>query len=272
MVVNPNLPMSPFSPPPFVQPTASGTGASAGAAEQAAAWERYIAIITKAMETASGFQLKQLEAQRDDALKGRENALTIARLSASTSRYGTDQQTMLQLRQLEQQQSQFQANHGLELAKTYAQFASTPDQAFAMNDFKSALGRVSQGYSPAPMASQGAPKAKTWEDFAALSQYGGGGKNTGDGGGSGDTRNKAIKAVTEAMPPSDGAGHDDQDWAALSAISALYQAGLPGSVERLGAPRRKIAQAGLARAGYDPAAVEYERMRGLPGQQSARLA
>lgn len=239
-------------------------------------WDIYTKAISDAYAASSGWTRTQLEAQMDDAKKGRENAYKIAELSANTSRYGTDRNYDVQMAQLRQNQVQFEQNHGLEMAKAYTQYASTPDQVFAMNDFKSALGRVGQGFSPAPMAEQGSPKAKTYEDFAALTNYksgGGGGRASASGGGATtDARLKAMKAVSDAMPPSDGQGHDEQDWAAIDAIKQLYFAGRPGEVERLGAPRRKIAQAGLARAGYDVASVENQRMRGLPGQGSVRAA
>ncbi len=232
----------------------------------------YIASLEQqqqAYTASSGFANKQLQSQIDDAKKNREQAWRLAQFQASTS-------SDLQNRQLQQQAYQFQQNHGLEVARAVASYESSPDMMFAEKDFKNALGRVSQGYSPAPMAEQGTPHAKTYEDFAALSNYQPAGATASAGmagaGGGADKRLKAMKAVSDAMPPSDGVGHDDQDWAAIDAIKNLYFSGRPGDVERLGAPRRKIAQAGLARAGYDPAAVENERMRGLPGQGATRAA
>jgi hypothetical protein len=75
----------------------------------------------------------------------------------------------------------------------------------------------------------------------------------------------------KAIPPSDGSGHDDNDYAALEAVRNLYMSARPGSIARLGAPREKIAMAGLARMGYDPAAVALEYRRTLPGQKSPLL-
>jgi hypothetical protein len=94
----------------------------------------------------------------------------------------------------------------------------------------------------------------------------------GGGGGGGDPRVSAANAVMRAIPPSEGPGGTGQDWAALDSIRNLYFAARPGQVERLGAQRRKIAEAGLARLGYDPRLVEEERRRSLPGQGSARMA
>ncbi len=45
-----------------------------------------------------------------------------------------------------------------------------------------------------------------------------------------------------------------------TAIRSRYAARRPGEVERLGKPRRPIAQAGLQRMGADPALVERVAM------------
>lgn len=252
-----------------------------------AQWNAYLAQIQAALQASSGWERTKFEAQLADAQKGRDNAVRIAELQAKTSRYGTDQNTAVQLAQLRQNQQQFDANHGLEVAKAYTAYSQTPDMMFARNDFVNALGRTGQGLSPAPVMSQGTPQAKNWQDFAVLSGYGnattkagasGGGAQAkqqsggGSGGGGTDPRHKAVKAVMDAIPPSDTAGHDDQDYEALNAIRSLYAAGMPGSVERLGASRQKIANAGLARMGYDANLVNEDYKRGLPGQQSVRAA
>jgi len=243
-------------------------------------WDQYVNAIKAALAASSGFQRMQLQAQLDDAEKGRANAYKIAQLSAETSRYGVDVNARLRMAELKQQQAQFEATHGLDLAKAYTQFASTPDMMFARNDFINALGRVGQGGFPQDVTTEGQPHAKTWEDFQAIANLGtgkgggggGGGGGAAAGGGTADPRMTAANAVMKAIPPSDGAGHDDQDWAALSAIQALYSAGKPGSVARLGAARGKIALAGLARLGYDPATVLEDYTRAGVGQQSSRLA
>ena len=80
----------------------------------------------------------------------------------------------------------------------------------------------------------------------------------------------AANAVMKALPPSEGMGNDDQDWAALNAIRSLYFGAKPGEVEKLGQERQKIARGGLARLGYNPRLVEEERARSLPGQGSVR--
>ena len=253
------------------------------------AYDAYIGTLTQAWQESSGLQRKQIEAQIEDAKKGRENALQIAQMQDATSRYGTDVASRDRMAQLYQTQEQFNATHGLELAKAYTQFSSSPDMMFARNDFVNAVGRVGQGLGPRNVMSQGTPHANTWQDFAALSGYntpavqagrsqGGGGGSpqmnaSGGGSGSGtDQRTSAVNAIMKAMPPSDDDGYDGQDWEALNAIRSLYAARRPGSVARLGKERQKIANAGLARMGYDPNLVNEDYRRTLPGNQSVRRA
>ena len=256
------------------------------------AYDAYIARLTQAWQESSGLQRKQIEAQIDDAKKARENALAIAQMQDATSRYGTDTSRDLRLAELKQNQRQFDASHaldmqryGLDVAKAYTEYSRTPDMMFARNDFMNAMGRTGQGLHPQNVMSQGTPQAKGWQDFAALAGYttptvqagrsqGGGGSMAPQGptGGGTDQRQKAVQEIMKAMPPSDGDGYDGQDWEALNAIRSLYAARRPGEVERLGKPRRQIAQAGLQRMGYDPALVESDRQRSLPGQRSVRAA
>jgi hypothetical protein len=192
------------------------------------------------------------------------------------------------MRALKENARQFDAQHGLDIAKAYTAFASTPDLMFARNDFVDAMGRVGQGLSPqAAITRNPGPVAKTYEDFAALAQYNGSqvpGASSGGGGSSQpsaasggssaqdsappDPRIAAANGIVKALPPSDNQGHDGQDWAAINAIRSLYSSGRPGVEARLGPQRVKIAQAGLARAGYDPALISEEYNRSLPGQGS----
>lgn len=268
----------------------------------------------------SKFERDKLKAQYDDAQKGRDNAYEIAKLNGANQRYGYDQQRQTEIDKLKQDQNQYDQTHaldlkkyGLEVAKAYTSYASTPDQVWALNDFKSALSNVGQGLTPQSSATEPTAHAKTWQDFAALSGYdttgdtttgststgtnssggttytasgsgtdgsgytaadtaSGGTSSTGDSSGGTDQRQTAISAVVKAMPASESQGHDDQDWAALNAIKSLYFAGKPGSVERLGAARRKTAQSGLARAGYDPNLVEEDYTKAGVGQGAARAA
>lgn len=260
-------------------------------------WEAYIATLTRAWQESSGIQRQQIEAQIQNAKDALANAREIANISAQTSRYGTDVQAQTRLAELKQNQQQYDATHaldmqkyGLSVAEAYTKYSQTPDMMWAQADFKDALGRVGQGLAPRPITSATPqPKAKSWEDFAALSGYNtpvvqagqsGGGQAYSGGSGSGgaasgggpDLRLKAMKAIGEAMPPSETEGNDGQDWEALNAIRSLYFARRPGSVEKLGGQRQKIAEAGLARMGYDPGLVREEYQRSRPGQGSVRRA
>lgn len=257
------------------------------------AYDKHIATLTRAWQESSGLQRRQIESQIEDARKGRENAMEIANLQAQTSRYGTDVQRDTRLAELKQNQQQFDATHGLDLqkygldvAKAYTAYASTPDMMFARNDFLAGMNRVGQGLGPRNVMSSGTPQAKGWQDFAALAGFNtpavqagrsqGGGGNVAPqgptGGGGTDQRLSAANAVMKAMPPSDGDGYDGQDWEALNAIRSLYSARRPGSVERLGKERQKIANAGLARMGYDANLVNEDYRRTLPGQGNVRAA
>lgn len=264
--------------------------------EELRRWDEYVARTVDMINKSTGWEREKLRLQLKDAEKGRANAYRIAELSANTSRYGTDQQTMVELRRLQENQRQFDANHGLEqqklglsVADTYTKYAQSYDDIWALQDFKGALGAVQGGGGPAPIAAQGRPQPKTWESFAALAGFenlpavqagtapapmpGGGQAAAGGGGGNGaDLRLKAAKAIGEAMPPSSTPGLDDQDWAAIRAYESLYFAGQPGTVEKLGTERNRIGMAGLARAGYNPKLVEEERRRSLPHQGSVRAA
>jgi hypothetical protein len=76
----------------------------------------------------------------------------------------------------------------------------------------------------------------------------------------------------KALPPSETPGADGQDWNAINAIVEMYKSGRPGVEARLGPARTKIALAGLARQGYDPALISEEYKRTLPGQKSPLLS
>jgi hypothetical protein len=250
--------------------------------------------IQRASGDENEYKTKALEAQMKSAEAARKNAMAIAQLQAHTSRYGIDAQSATAMRALKENARQFDAQHGLDIAKAYTAFASTPDLMFARNDFMSAMGRVGQGLTPQPAITQSpGPQAKTWQDFSALAQYNGsqvpgasssGGGNGASSGGAGqpaaasgggeakDPRLQAAGAIMKALPPSESPGADGQDWNAINAIVEMYKSGRPGVEARLGPARTKIAMAGLARQGYDPALISEEYNRSLPGQQSPMLA
>lgn len=254
----------------------------------------YMQQIQAALQEASGSQARALKAQMDNARAARENAMEIAQLQASTSRYGVDVASKDRMRALKENARQFDASHGLEIAKAYTAFSSTPDLMFARNDFLQGMGRVGQGLNVQPYHSQGTPQAKTWQDFAAIAQYNGstvpGGGQSPGGGGNGaqqaaaaaggggeakappDPRVQAATSIMKALPPSDSPGADGQDWHAINAITEMFKAGRPGSLERLGESGQKIALAGAARAGYDPLRLMEDYKRSLPGQKSPLLS
>jgi hypothetical protein len=243
----------------------------------------YLNYQAKALQAATGMEKKQIEAQIADSKRGLDNQIKIAELNDRTSRYGIDERTKVELAQLEQNDRQFWANHGLEMqrfgldtAKAFTEYGRTYDDIWALQDLKHAVGRVSNNQGPAPLASHGSPHAKTWEDFNVLRQYGGGdaqsGGGAGMGDGGGDPRVKAATGIMKALPPSESQGQDGQDWSELRAIESLYLSAKPKQVEMLGTERRKAAQAGLGRLGYNPALVEEERRRALPGQGRANAA
>lgn len=277
-------------------------------------YDARIATATQAWQETSGLQRRQIEAQIEDLKEGRENARRqmeisreIAKLQAETSRYGIDvgrqnalDQLQYQREQLAQNQQQFDARHGLDVAEAYTKYASTPDMRWAAADFDDAVARTGAGLAPRSLASRvnsgDRPQPKSWEQFSVLANYGpGSGSSSGgfraqpmnattdpmrpasggaavdlDGDGVPDPRVKPIKAIVDAFPPSETQGRDGQDWSALNAIESLYFSGTPGSVERLGKARQKTAEAGLARKSYDPELVREDYMRRRPGQGSVR--
>ncbi len=263
-----------------------------------AAYDQHIAKLEQSWKETAGFQTReaelrrrQIEAQIEDAKQGRDNALELGRLQAETSRYGVDVASRDRMVQLRQEQGQFDARHGLDVAKAYTEYARTPDMRWSSADFDEAIGQVGRGTPPQSLASRvnagDRPQAKTWQQFSVLANYGpgGGGGTTGattdpmpggsgSGSGGGDLRVKAADAIMKALPPSPEVGHNANNYAALDAIERLYfSADTPlGAVQQLGPARRKIAEAGLARKGYDPALVNEDYMRRQPGQGSVRSA
>jgi len=100
--------------PTASQQTALNAAANTVSADQ---WDRYIAVVTKAMAASSGFQRMQFEAQIKDAEKARQNAMKIAQLQAETSRYGVDVGRENLLAQLTENARQFDQNHVLDMQK-----------------------------------------------------------------------------------------------------------------------------------------------------------
>jgi hypothetical protein len=253
-------------------------------------------------------QLKDAEKARQNAYKIAQLSAETSRYGVDVGRQNMLDQLKENARQFDANHALEQQKFGLSVADSYTRYSQTPDLMFARNDLMEGLSRAGVGLASTPLSGRAEqPRPKTWEDFAALSGFTANagvpgeqpteriqpvrsgdptGRSTDAGMAEGvmpgtpasgneagpDPRERAVRAVMQAIPPSETPGTDGQDWAALAAIRNLYFAGRPGTVERLGASRRKTAQAGLARLGYDPARVEEEYRAGLPGQQSSRLA
>jgi hypothetical protein len=274
-------------------------------------WDAQIATIQAMMQASSGWEQKKLQAQMEDAEKGRANAYKIAQLSASTSRYGTDAAKETAMAQLKQRAHEFEQTHALDIAKTATEYLSTPDRFFQASDFLSMTNRAAQGQGPAPYGANGSPTPKTMADWNTL--YTGGGSPAGspapvpsggktsiysggggggsaapaavtDGGGSGggggataqqqnDPRMGAVQAVFKAMPPSEGGGMDDTDYAALTAAKAIYESPLrPGTLERMRPGQQAMLASAGKRLGYHVPDWQAQYNRNKPGQKSVRLA
>lgn len=277
---------------PYGSQPAGATRTSAGSSD-VDRYNQYLATIQAAIDKANTegrvWEKEKLERQYQDAQAGRDNAIKLERMRNQETRYGTDMQFRAEMAKLEQNAQQFEQNHGLEIAKAYTQYASGPDTLFMMNDFREGMARAGQGMGPSPYGSQGRPQPRSWEDFAALAGYGqvpavqagqsgarvaastngAGGAQTGGGA---DPRVKAAKGIIDAIPPSDDAGHNADNWAALQAIESVFRASKPGTLQRMRPGQRAAFGAGLSRLGYYAPDAEADMLRSQPGQQSARMA
>ena len=232
---------------------------------------------------------RALAAQINDAKKARQNAMAIARLSAETSRYGTDVGRQNMLDQLEQNQRQFEANHGLEIqkvglqrAQTATDYLSTPDRYIQAGNYLNLSSRVLAGQpGSAPYGQAGTPQAKSMDDFAVLESGGIPGRQVdpaavaaGAGGGS-DARVKALQAVMKASPPSTGDGLDANDFAVLSAARSIYGMNLNPQQQasfKANPEATAIHSSAGRRLGYNPDAWWSSQRRSLPGQGASNRA
>ena len=191
----------------------------------------------------------------------------------------------------------------LSRAQAQAQFLSGPDMMFMGQDFGNALQRAGLGVGPAPLVSFGSPRPRTVADFEASENGTWNGANSGtpiggaaayptlgsgpagdaqqaaasrgsSGGGTAQTdpRLTAVKAITNAIPPSTGGGTDANDQAALAAVESIYRASLPGTLNRMRPGEQKAFAAGLSRLGFYAPDVIAEMNRAAPGQGSPRRA
>lgn len=248
-------------------------------------YDQHIATLTQAWQQSSGLQRKQIEAQIEDARKGRENAMEIARLQAETSRYGIDQQTKVAMDRLKEDQRQFDARQGMDRAKVATEYLSSPDRFVQASNFldlsSHVLNGTYRGASPTP-------QPKTMADFDALTAGGNPGRQVGlpagggaqgrttEGPGSGtDARVKAMKAVLDAAPPSDEPGLDNNAYAVLDAAKAIYGMNLtPRQQAAIGSDKEYQQMLGSAgrRLGHNTEAWWQRQQRSLPGQGRANAA
>lgn len=251
-----------------------------------AAWNEQIAILSAALAASSGLNRMQIEAQIEDAKKGRDNQMKIAQLQAETSRYGTDAQTAATLATLKQRAHEFELTHaldvqkvGLQRAQTATDYLSTPDRFIQAADYLNMSSRVLAGQGgPSPYGSTGTPTPKTEGDFAVLEQGGipgasGGAAAAGAaaGGTGGDARQKALAAIHKAYTPSNGLGMNENDLAVLDSTAAILKLGLaPGQYEAMRPGQQAIFGSAAKRLGYDPKDWLADRAASLPGQGSAR--
>jgi hypothetical protein len=191
-------------------------------------------------------------------------------------------------------------NLGLSYAKTATDYLSTPDTYFQARDFINMGQRAvdpgaggiqpASGMGPTPYGAGGAPTPKTTDDFAVLAGYTqpgervyaggtpgfseqGGGAPAGVNDQAPDPRLKAAKGIFEALPPSQDAGLDDSDWAALQAAKALYSSNLrPGTLQRMRPGQQAMLASAGRRLGYDPQDFQTDYTRYQPGQQGVRVA
>lgn len=159
------------------------------------AYDAYLGKLDAMLQASSGTQQRQLEAQVKDAQKARANQMAIARLQAETSRYGVDAQREVTLKQLVENQRQFDATHALDMQRfgldvkkfgldvqkfglNYAQaetdYLSTPDRYAQGADFRAAAARMitpeggPASTAPNPYGQDTEFVAKTPQDFAVL--------------------------------------------------------------------------------------------------------
>jgi hypothetical protein len=269
-------------------------------------WAAYGDKITEMMQASAGWEREKLAAQREDAAKGLANAMSIARLQSETSRYGIDAQRATAMANLKENARQFDLTHeldmkkfGLSYAQSYSDYVLTPDRYAAGADFVNMASRMISGQGgPAPYGSTGDFHAKTPEDFASLANNPGSAEappasapaagassvanpglsqtaqNAAVGAGAGaDARVKAMKAMIDAVPPSEGAGMNDNDYAVMAAARALYSTNLqPGSLEKMRPDQRAIYSSFVKRSGRDWKDYLADYQRGGVGQGRSSAA
>lgn len=271
---------------------------------EVARWDQYIATIQASMAASAGWAREQERLKYEDAKKGRDLQWKIAQLQSS----GADDRLLMQLKE---QGRQFDANHGIEMeklglsreqfgftkeiergrlglerdrlgvsrAQTATEYLSTPDRFMQSADFLNMSGRYFANQpGVTPYGQSGTPTPKTEADFAVLES--GGNPNAGrgsavaaagEGGAGGDARLKALTSILKAVPPSEGTGLDENDYAVLQAAKALYSTNLrPGTYERMRPGQQAIMESAGRRLGYDVNDWRADNTRNGVGQGSVR--
>ena len=78
-----------------------------------------------------------------------------------------------------------------------------------------------------------------------------------------------MRGIIDAIPPSDGQGMDDDDFAALAAVENVFRASKPGSFARMRPGQQKAFAGGLSRLGYYAPDAIADMRRNDPGQGRA---
>ena len=248
------------------------------------------ATLNQQWQQTSGLERRKVEAEIKDLEEGRKQALELAQITERTSRYGTDVASRDRMIALTENMRQFDANHGLELSKlglsraqTATDFLSTPDRFVQAGDFLNLSSRVlaNQGGGNT-YGSAGAPQMKTMKDYAVLEGGGTPGRQQVDpssaaaaGGSGADQRVKALRAVIDAAPPSEGDGIDNNGYAVLNAARAIYSMNLnPKQQAAISGSKEYQAMLGSAgrRLGHRPDEWWQQQQKTLPYQGSARSA
>lgn len=272
---------------------ANGSGSSQQGSDTAsvADWDEKIRTITAALQASSGFERYKLQAQYDDAQKGRDNAYRIAKLQADNQRYGYDQQRQTALDQLKENARQYDKTHELDVKKqdlSEAQYISDQrskaNRLFQTMDLEQALGTIRNGgrattstnvaavdglstdYTGNPyLSNSGGSSSSGGTTYSASGTSSNtGGSATTSATSQQDPRTKAARAVMDALPPSATAGLDSSAVAALNAVYHLYNAPLrQGTLESLSPTQQATLQSGSERIkqytgkSYDDLMAEY---------------
>lgn len=269
-------------------------------------YDAYINKMTQFWQASTGFEKLKMEAQIKDAAEGRKNAIALEKMRGETSRYGIDSVRETAMAELAENARQYDLRHGLDVQKLgidtaniATEYMSSPDRYFQSADFLGmagrALGKTTAGpRAPQPYGSYGQPTPKTEADWQAFSAGLTPGTATGSptgyhaatpttagvpgvvsaaaGTGAGsDARAKALKAMIDAVPPSQGMGLDDNDAAVLQAAKAMYSTNLkPGTYEAMRPGQRGIMESAGKRLGYDTDDWLASYQRGGIGQAGVR--